>query len=89
MTREQRMIVLIWNRNIIPFFPYFPCQDDDSSEEDKGDFSTFLQTNYFGYLEKPVPDNLKVTTVQHGPERYQNETVHLMRRMGDHFPTVV
>ena len=27
--------------------PQSPCQDDDSSEEDKGDFNTFLQRNFF------------------------------------------
>ena len=54
--------------------PQSPCQDDDSSEEDEGDFSTFLQRNDFGYLKKLVPDNLKMTTVQHGPERYQNKS---------------
>ena len=31
-------------------------QEDDSSAEEKGDFSTFLQRNDFGYLKKPVPD---------------------------------
>ena len=51
-----------------------PCQDDDSNGEEKGDFSNFLQRNDFGYLRKPVPDNLKITIIQHGPERYQNKS---------------
>ena len=51
-----------------------PYQDDNSSGEEKGDFSTFLQRNDFGYLKKPVSDNLKITIIQHGPKRYQNES---------------
>ena len=51
-----------------------PCQNDDSSGEEKGDFSTFLQRNDFGCSKKPVPDNLKITIMQHGPERFQNKS---------------
>ena len=51
-----------------------PCQDDDSSGEEKENFSTFLQRSDFGNLKKPVSDNLKITIIQHGPERYQNES---------------
>ena len=61
------------NNNSIVSSPS-PCQDDDSSGEEKGDFSTFLQKNDFGYLKKPVPDNWKITIVQHCPERYQNKS---------------
>ena len=28
----------------------------------------------FGYLKKPVPDNLKIIIIQHGPEGYQNKS---------------
>ena len=61
------------NNNSTVFSPS-PCQDDDSSEEEKGDFSTFLQRNDFGYLKKPIPDNLKITIIQHGLERHQNKS---------------
>ena len=58
------------------------CQDDDSSGEEKEDFSTFLQRNDFGYLKKPVPDNLKITIIQHGPERYQNKSMPFAEKDG-------
>ena len=64
-----------------------PCQDDDSSGEEKRDFNTFLQRNDFGYLKKPVSDNLKITIIQHGTERYQKKVVHLLKRMGDLYPS--
>ena len=51
-----------------------PCQDDNCSGEEKGDFSTFLQRSDFGYLKKPVPDNLKITIIPNGPERYQHKS---------------
>lgn len=62
-----------------------PCQNDDStstssSEENKDDHKedfntmTFFQKHDFGYLKKPVPDNLRMTIVQHGPERYQHKS---------------
>ena len=74
--------------------PQSRCQDDDPCEENKEDFSIFLQRSDFGCLKKPIPDHLKMTILQHGPERYQNKSaerikvlkVHLLRRMGDHFP---
>ena len=58
------------------------CQDDDSSGEKKEDFSTFLQRNDFRYLKKPVPDNLKITIIQHGPERYQNKSMPFAEKDG-------
>ena len=61
------------NNNSTVSFPS-QCQDDDSSGDKKENFSTFLQRNDFGYLKKPVPDNLKITIIQHGPERYQNKS---------------
>ena len=48
-----------------------PCPDDDNNEEKN--FSTFLHRNNFGYLKKAVPDKLKITIIQHGPEKYQNK----------------
>ena len=38
------------------------------------EFSTFLQNHDFGYLKKPVPNNLRMTIVQHGPEIYQHKS---------------
>ena len=59
-----------------------PCQEDDSSREQQGDSSTFLQRNNFGYLKKPVPDNLKITIIQHGPERHQNKSCSFAEKDG-------
>ena len=59
-----------------------PCQDDDSSREQKGDSSTFLKRNNFGYSKKPVPDNLKITIIRHGPERYQNKSCPFTEKDG-------
>ena len=56
--------------------------NDDSSGEEKGDFSTFLQRNEFGYLIQPVSDNLKITIIQHGPERYQNISCQFAEKGG-------
>ena len=61
------------NNNSTVSFPS-QCQYDDSSGEEKKDFSTFLQRNDFGYLKKPVPDKLKITIIQHGRKRYQNKS---------------
>ena len=33
-----------------------------------------MPRNNFGYLKKAVPDNLKITIIQHGRERYQNKS---------------
>lgn len=36
-------------------------------------------------LRKPIPDNLKVTVVQHGPERYKIKGISLLRGVGKSF----
>ena len=59
-----------------------PCQDNDSRGEEKGDFSTFLQRNDFGYLKKPVSDSLKITIIQHRPGRYQNKSSLFTEKVG-------
>ena len=59
-----------------------PCQDDDSSGEAKGDFSTFLQRNDLEYLKKPVSNNLKIAMMQFGPERYQNKSCPFAEKDG-------
>ena len=70
------------HKNISTVFFPSPCQDDDSSREEKGDFSTFLQRNDFGYLKKPVSDNLKITVIQRGPDRYQSKSCPLAEKNG-------
>ena len=42
--------------------------------EKKRIFQHFFAKNDFGCLRKPVPDNLKITIIQHGLERYQNKS---------------
>jgi len=59
-----------------------PCQDEDSNREENIDFDIFLQRNDFGYLKKPVSDNLKITIIQHGPERYQNKSCPFAEKDG-------
>ena len=76
MRQRRTLQIPVWSQNTIinsTVSSPSPCQDDDSREEEKGDFCTFLQRNDCGYLKKPVPDNLKITKIQHGPERYQNK----------------
>ena len=50
------------------------AESSSDTSGEKKDFSPFLQRNDFGYLKKPVPDNLKITIIHHGPERYQNKS---------------
>ncbi|XP_013792050.1 zinc finger MYM-type protein 1-like [Limulus polyphemus] len=59
-------------------------EDNDLCKKD-GDFSTFFERNDFGYLKKPVSNKLKITIVQHGPERYQNKSGPFIEKNGRSF----
>ena len=61
-------------------------QDDDSNEKD---FSIFLQRNNFRHLKKPVSDKLKITIIQRGLDKHQNKVVHLLRRIGGSYPSLI
>ena len=60
-----------------------PCQPEpnavssdtnDTCERDDTDLSLFLKENDFGYLRKHIPDQLKMTIVECGPEKYQHKS---------------
>ena len=80
-TSMEIIIVIIEHNNNSTVSSPFPCQDNDSTGENKGDFSTFLQRNDFEYLKKPVPDNLKIRQ-----EDIKIKVVHFPKRMGDFYP---
>ncbi|XP_059160047.1 uncharacterized protein LOC131943787 [Physella acuta] len=59
-----------------------PCQSEpnavssatsDTRERDDTDLCMFLKENDFGYLRKHIPDQLKMTIVECGPEKYQHK----------------
>ena len=68
------------NNNSTVSFPFL-CQSDYFSREETGDFSTFLQRNDFGYLKKPVLNDLEII-IKHGPERYLNKSCPFAEKDG-------
>ena len=76
--RQRRTLQMpAWSLNtmiIVLFLPRLHVKMMIPAEKKKEISALFLQRNDFGYLKKSVPDSLKITIVQHGPERYQNKS---------------
>ena len=70
MRQRRTLKIPVWSQNTIIIVLFLPRLNVKMMipAKKKKDFSIFLQRNDFGYFKKPVPDNLKIIIIQHGPE---------------------